>query len=140
MDNYSYQDWHLSHGISERLLKKMFLPLSLALKFVTPQDISARIVLDVSGIFLRQNNASRMGFLPGSPDKHLIGPLADYIRRKGGTVTTHAKIISMELDSDGNIAGLCIQRGESSPELVKADGYVMALPIHNLKRLIPHQW
>src|SRR5260370_17325911 len=90
MDNYSYQDWHLSHGISELLLKKMFLPLSLALKFVTPQHISARVVLDVSGIFLRQNNASRMGFLPGSPAKHFIDPLPASIPTRALTITPSA--------------------------------------------------
>ncbi|MEP7288659.1 MAG: FAD-dependent oxidoreductase [Chloroflexota bacterium] len=140
MDNMSYQQWHLGHGISDKLLKKMFLPLSLALKFVTPKDISARVVLDVSGIFLRQNGASRMGFLQGSPETHLMGPLAQYIKDRGGKITTNAKILSVDLDSAGKIAGLCVQRGNDAPETMTADEYVMALPIHNLKRLIPPQW
>ncbi len=140
MDQLSYQDWHQGHGISDKLLKKMFLPLSLALKFVAPKDISAKIVLDVSGIFLRQNTASKMGFLPGSPDTHLIGPLAEYVRTHGGTVSTNVKIVSVETGVDGKINGLCVQRGNGAPELMTADDYVLALPIHNLKRLIPENW
>jgi 15-cis-phytoene desaturase len=140
MDNISYQQWHTEHGISDKLLKKMFVPLSLALKFVAPKDISARLVLDVSGLFLRQNEASRMGFLKGSPEKNLIGPMADYIRAKGGKVSTNVKIVSIETDRTGKITGLCMQRGNGEPVLMTADEYVLALPIHNLKRLITPQW
>jgi 15-cis-phytoene desaturase len=140
MDNVSYQDWHLQHGVSERLLEKMFLPLSLALKFVAPKDISAKIVLDVSGLFLRQNNASRMGFLQGSPETYLMSPVADYIRARGGKITNDVKITSVETDATGRITGLCVQRGDGQPALMTADNYIMALPIHNLKRLIPAQW
>ncbi len=140
MDNQSYQQWHTDHGISDKLLKKMFVPLSLALKFVAPKDISAKVVLDVSGIFLRQNTASRMGFLKGSPETHLIGPMAQYVRDHGGTIHNNVKIISIETDAQGKITGLCVQRGNGAPELMTADDYVMALPIHNLKRLIPERW
>ncbi len=140
MDNMSYRDWHLSHGISDKLLKKMFVPLSLALKFVAPKDISAKIVLDVSGIFLRVNTASRMGFLKGSPEVHLIGPMAQYIREHGGTIHTDSKIMSIETDEAGQISGLCVQHGNGAPELITADEYIMALPIHNLKRLLPTCW
>jgi len=140
MDAISYQQWHLEHGISDKLLKKMFVPLSLALKFVAPKDISAKIVLDVSGLFLRQNDASKMGFLKGSPDTHLMKPIADYIRERGGTITTDAKILSIETDDTGRITGLCVQRGNGEPQTMTADEYVMALPIHNLKRLIPQRW
>ncbi len=140
MDNLSYQDWHRQHGISERLLSKMFLPLSLALKFIAPEDISAKIVLDVSGLFLRQNNASRMGFLQGSPDVHLMGPIADYIKSRGGRILTDVKIVSVETDDSGRMSGLCVQHGNGQPELMTADDYVLALPIHNLKRLIPPRW
>ena len=140
MDAYSYADWHTMHGISNKLLQKMFVPLSGALKFVRPEDISAKVVLDVSGTFLRVNDASRMGFLKGSPEKYLIGPMADYVRDRGGVIETNAKITNIELDADGKIAGLCVQRGHEPPELMTADEYVLALPIHNLKRLIPQEW
>lgn len=140
MDRYSYREWHRSHGIADRLLTKMFLPLSLALKFVSPEQISAKIVLDVSGLFLRQNHASKMGFLKGSPETHLMKPIADHIRSKGGTVTTGAKIISIETDDNGRIKGLCVQLGDGQPQIMVADDYVLALPIHNLKRLISPHW
>lgn len=62
-DDLTYEEWHLKNGISKKMLKRMFLPMALALKFVPPEEISARVVLDVTGIFLRENRASQMGFL-----------------------------------------------------------------------------
>ena len=35
-------------GISQRLLEKMFRPMALALKFIPPEEISAKIILDVT--------------------------------------------------------------------------------------------
>lgn len=140
IDALSYADWHAQHGISDRLLQKMFVPLSGALKFVRPEAISAKIVLDVSGTFLRVNGASRMGFLKGSPETYLTGPLADYIREHGGHIQTNSKIVSIETDETGRVAGLCVQQGDGTPEWIAANYYLLALPIHNLKRLIPAAW
>ena len=134
-DKYTYQEWHERWGISKRMLKKMFLPMALALKFLPPDEISAKIVLDVIGIFLRQNKASRMGLLKGSPTTMLTGPIADYVRSKGSEVRTEAKVREVLLE-DGNvhqIAGLVLEDGER----LQADHYLFALPIHNLKKLVP---
>jgi 15-cis-phytoene desaturase len=130
----------LKQGIAEKLLKRMFIPLSLALKFVSPPDISAKIVLDVTGIFLKVNTASKMGFLKGSPDTHLTAPIADYIREKGGTITTGAKIVSIDTDVNGGIGGLNVQFGDGTVQHMTADEYVLALPIHNLQRILPDRW
>ncbi len=134
-DKFTYEQWHERWGISRRMLKKMFLPMALALKFLPPDEISAKIVLDVIGIFLRKNHASRMGLLKGSPTDLLTGPIADYVRGKGGVVRTEAKVREVCLDSADHhkIEGLVLEDGER----LQADYYLFALPIHNLKKLIP---
>src|SRR6185437_11095598 len=100
-DALTYDEWHMKQGISKKMLKRMFLPMALALKFVPPEEISARVVLDVAGIFLRENGASRMGFLSGSPQDKLIGPIAADIIRRGGTIRTGAKARELMLDAAG---------------------------------------
>lgn len=134
-DNYTYEEWHTRWGISQRMLKKMFLPMALALKFLPPHEISAKIVLDVIGIFLRQNHASKMGLLKGSPNEYLTGPIAKYITENGGTVRTGAKLREVALDEHDRrkIAALVLENGER----IEADQFVFALPIHNLKKVIP---
>ncbi len=135
-DAFTYREWHLNQGISDKMLKRMFLPMALALKFVPPEEISARVVLDVAGIFLRQNTASRMGFLSGSPQEKLIGPLAEDIRQRGGVIRTQAKVRELVLDGAGNIVGVKLVNGSE----VRGDAFVLALPIHQLNKLIPAEW
>jgi len=136
-DDKTYQQWNDTVGIDQRMYRKMFMPMTLALKFVPANEISARIVLEVIGIFLRQNDASRIGLLKGSPQEHLIGPLADYAVRLGGRIHPNSKIERIEMSADGSsVAAFHIaQDGQATRET--ADFFLTALPIHNLKRLIP---
>ena len=133
IDRMSYQEWHRELGISDRMLRRMFLPMTLALKFLPPEEISARIVVDVSGTFLRERGASRMGFLSGSPAEKLTGPLARAVERAGGRIRTGVGVARLGLGEDGRVAWVETTAGERRD----VDAVVLALPIHNLKRLIP---
>lgn len=138
-DELSYQQWHRHWGIADRMLTKLFLPMTLALKFLAPADISARVVLDVAGLFLRQNEASRMGFLDGSPAEKLVGPLADFIRARGGRIRTGARVGTIHMSGGENgrqVAALELADGE----IVRGDAFVLALPIHQLKKVMPAAW
>jgi len=134
-DNVTYQYWHRSVGISDKMLKKMFLPMTLALKFLPPELISAKIVLDVTSTFLRQNDASKIGFLKGDPDTYLTSPIAQAIRDKGGRIHTNSKLLEVKLNEDLTIDSLLFE-----DEQKQADNYLFALPIHNLKKLMPEKW
>jgi 15-cis-phytoene desaturase len=144
-DQLTYRQWNDRMGIDRRMFSKMFVPMTLALKFLKADEISARIVLEVIGIFLRENNASRVGFLRGSPQQHLIGPMADYVTSHGGCIHTGTTIERIELSSDySRVAALHISQpgldGQPEPvQRVTADDFVLALPIHNLKKLIPDE-
>jgi 15-cis-phytoene desaturase len=133
-DIKSYSQWHNEFGISEKMLKKMFLPMSLALKFLPPQELSAKIVLDVSGTFLRTPTASKMGFLSGSPAEKLTKPLVKYITDKGGKISLNSPIEKLTFES-GAIRGALLKTGE----LLKADYFLLALPIHKLQQVLPER-
>jgi 15-cis-phytoene desaturase len=132
-DNYTYQEWHHRWGINERMLSKMFLPMTLSLKFMPPEEISAKVVLDVAGTFLREPHASKMGFLKGSPQEHLTGPLTDYVSKNGGTVRTGCNVRTLTLDENKNVTGVELISGER----VTGDYCLTALPIHKLQRVLP---
>lgn len=135
-DSITYRQWHRGQGISDKLLTKMFLPMTLALKFLPPEEIAARIVLDVSGLFLRQEKASKMGFLKGSPQEYLVGPLAHYVTQRGASIHTESAVRRVLLNEDDSVAGLELQEGTT----VRARDYLFALPIHKLNQLIPDAW
>ncbi len=135
-DEISYQQWHRNWGIADRMLKKMFLPMTLALKFLPPEDISARIVLDVAGLFLRQNKASRMGFLRGSPAEHFTGPLVSYLQKAGAIIRDGAGVTQVHTGSERKIMAVELHTGE----MIKADQFIFALPVHKLNQLVPTTW
>jgi 15-cis-phytoene desaturase len=135
-DALSYQQWHRNWGIADRMLSKMFLPMTLALKFLPPEEISARVVLDVAGLFLRQNRASRMGFLEGSPEEQFTGPLARYLREGGARLRTNAGVRRVHTGPERRVMAVELEGGE----LVHGDHFIFALPIHKLNQLIPGEW
>jgi 15-cis-phytoene desaturase len=136
-DSLSYEEWHNRFGVGERLLAKMFVPMALALKFVPPAEISAKVVLDVMGMFLRQPRASRMGFLSGSPADKLIGPLTQWIVRRGAVVRTRAKVVELVSDEGGRrVVGVRLRSGER----IDASAVILAVPVHRLNRLVRRQW
>lgn len=135
IDRMSYQDWHRAYGISDTMLKRMFVPMTLALKFLPPEEISAKIVVDVSGTFLRARDASKMGFLSGSPAEKLTGPLVADIVRRGGRIRTGTAIRSIGVSERRDIAWIDAVNGER----FEADAFLLALPIHNLRRVLPDE-
>jgi 15-cis-phytoene desaturase len=135
-DGLTYSEWHRKFGISDRMLQKMFMPMALALKFLPPQEMSAKIVLDVCGKFLREPDASKMGFLKGSPQDCLIGPLTNYLTKRGVRIRTDAPIRAIHTGPGRQIVGLQLEGGE----VVRGDWFLLALPVHKLNRLVPLEW
>lgn len=134
-DEISYADWHRNHGISERLLGGMLLPQTLALKFLSPEDLSAQVVLNVFRLFLRRNDGFQVAFLEGSPEEHLTQPILKAITAAGGTIHPSSPVTGLELDERGEVDGFVV-----NGELRKADIYICALPVHRMNRLIPDGW
>ncbi|MBA3533374.1 MAG: FAD-dependent oxidoreductase [Ardenticatenales bacterium] len=135
-DALSYQQWHRNWGIADRMLSKMFLPMTLALKFLPPEEISARVVLDVAGLFLRQNGASRMGFLKGSPGDTFTGPLLRHLEGKGVTIRGNAGVRRLHTGPQRQLMAVELENGE----MIQGDEFILALPVHKLNQLVPAVW
>ena len=131
-DHLTFTAWAHEKKFGNRLLEKMFRPMALALKFIPPEEISAKIILDVTETFYRIPDASRMGFLKGSPQEYLTQPLIDYSASKGAIFKN--RTVVEELLFDGTeINGVQLRNGE----ILTADYYLCALPIHNLNKVLP---
>lgn len=131
-DHLTFTEWAKEKKFGNRLLEKMFRPMALALKFIPPEDISARIILDVIETFYRIPDASCMGFLKGSPQEYLIQPLIDYSASRGALFKS-GTIVDELLFDGSEINGVQLRNGE----ILAADYYLCALPIHNLKKVLP---
>ena len=132
-DHLTFAEWAAEKKFGQRLMEKMFRPMALALKFIPPEEISAKIILDVTETFYRIPDASRMGFLKGSPQDYLHQPLIDYSVSRGAEFRRN--VVVEELLFDGTeIKGVQLRNGE----ILTADYYLCALPIHNLNKVLPH--
>jgi 15-cis-phytoene desaturase len=131
-DHLTFSEWAHEKKFGNRLLEKMFRPMALALKFIPPEEISAKIILDVTETFYRIPDASRMGFLKGSPQEYLTQPLIDYSASKGAIFKNRTVVDELLFDGT-EINGVQLRNGE----ILTADYYLCALPIHNLKKVLP---
>ncbi|NTU58866.1 MAG: NAD(P)-binding protein [Chlorobiaceae bacterium] len=131
-DHLTFAQWAEQRRFGYRLMDKMFRPMALALKFIPPEEISAKIILDVTETFYRLPNSSCMGFLKGSPQEYLHQPLLDYSQQKGALFQNHSPVDELLFDGK-SIRGVQLRNGE----ILDADYYLSALPIHNLCKVLP---
>lgn len=66
----------------------------------------------------------------------MIEPMRQYIQSKGGRIFVDAKLNRFELNSDETIKHAVLQDGH----IIEADAYISALPVHNIKKLVPVEW
>ena len=131
-DHLTFAEWAQQKKFGQRLMDKMFRPMALALKFIPPEEISAKIILDVTETFYRIPDSSCMGFLKGSPQEYLHQPLVDYSTQRGAVFQNNVAVEELLFDGQ-QIRGVQLRNGE----ILDADYYVAALPIHNLCKVLP---
>ena len=131
-DHLTFADWAEQRRFGHRLMDKMFRPMALALKFIPPEEISAKIILDVTETFYRIPGSSCMGFLKGSPQEYLHQPLMEYSQQKGAVFQNHSPVDELLFDGK-SIRGVQLRNGE----ILDADYYLSALPVHNLCKVLP---
>lgn len=131
-DHLTFAQWADQKKFGKRLMDKMFRPMALALKFIPPEEISAKIILDVTETFYRIPDSSCMGFLKGSPQEYLHQPLVDYAKKRGAQFQNGSVVEELLFDGQ-KIRGVQLRNGE----ILDADYYLSALPIHNLHKIMP---
>uniref|UniRef100_Q3ARC5 Zeta-carotene desaturase n=1 Tax=Chlorobium chlorochromatii (strain CaD3) TaxID=340177 RepID=Q3ARC5_CHLCH len=131
-DHLTFAEWAQEKKFGTRLMDTMFRPMALALKFIPPEEISAKIILDVTETFYRIPDSSCMGFLKGAPQEYLHQPLVDYLTERGAELQTNVTVDELLFDGS-DIKGVQLLNGE----ILTADYYLCALPIHNLNKVLP---
>ncbi|NTU97292.1 MAG: NAD(P)-binding protein [Chlorobiaceae bacterium] len=131
-DHLTFAEWAEEKKFGKRLMEKMFRPMALALKFIPPEEISAKIILDVTETFYRVPDSSCMGFLKGAPQEYLHQPLIQASALKGAQFRSRTTVDELLFDGR-EIKGVLLRNGE----ILTADYYLSALPVHNLVNVLP---
>ena len=135
-DDRTYAQWHRDHGIAEGVLTKWWNPIALSMGFLPAEQMSARPMTTVFHHFSRKAEASRVGFLDGPPSQRLHRPFVDYIHARGGEVLCNARVAELVLDDEPfplAVRGVRLESGE----MLEAEGYVVAAPLHSARQLFP---
>ncbi|MDX1919359.1 MAG: FAD-dependent oxidoreductase [Candidatus Caenarcaniphilales bacterium] len=135
-DNKNFLEWVNEFKVSEDMVKRMFLPMTLSLKFLPTYKISAQVVLNVFRLFISDPKGFKIGFLNGSPAEKLTGPIAEYLQKKGAKLHLNQKIEALEfIDASNKLSGLKAVK-TASGDVFEADYFVFALPTHKYKEVL----
>jgi 15-cis-phytoene desaturase len=133
-DNQTYSAWHLRHGMGERSLRAIMDTMALSLSFRTADNVSAKLMLTALTRFAQEKGASRMAFVKGSPYDRIWQPLIGQLEAKGHSVQLNARVVDMLYDPlENELRGFVLEDGS----LVEGDIYVSAMPVHNLRKVLP---
>ena len=135
-DHMTYSEWHRLRGASEHSLQKLWRAIALAMNFIEPNVISARPMITIFKYFGTNYAATKFAFFRKNPGDSMIEPMRQYIQSKGGRIFVDAKLNRFELNSDESIKHAVLHDGHT----IEADAYISALPVHNLKKIVPVQW
>ena len=132
-DQQSFLDWVKQFQISQEMIQKMFLPMTLSLKFLPVQEISAQVVLNVFKLFITNPKGFKIGFLNGSPQEKLTQPIVDYLEKQGNfRAFLQQKVKGLRLNS----SELKLEAVLTEREEFKADYYLFCLPAHKFQSLL----
>ena len=135
-DHMTYSEWHRLKGASDHSLQKLWRAIALAMNFIEPNVISARPMITIFKYFGTDYTSTKFGFFRKNPGDSMIEPMRQYIQGKGGRIFVDAKLSRFELNSDESIQHAVLHDGHN----IDADAYISALPVHNIKKIIPVPW
>ena len=135
-DHMTYSEWHRRRGASEHSLQKLWRAIALAMNFIEPNIISARPMITIFKYFGTDYAATKFAFFRKNPGDSMIEPMRQYIQSKGGRIFVDARLNRFELNSDETIKHAVLQDGHK----IEADAYISALPVHNIKKIVPNEW
>ncbi|TNJ37315.1 FAD-dependent oxidoreductase [Prosthecochloris vibrioformis] len=135
-DHMTYSEWHRLRGASENSLQKLWRAIALAMNFIEPNVISARPMITIFKYFGTDYEATKFAFFRENPGDSMIEPMRQYIQSKGGRIFIDARLSRFELKENGTIRKALLNDGHE----VEADAFISALPVHNLKKVLPKEW
>jgi 15-cis-phytoene desaturase len=133
-DNESYASWHLRHGMGQRSLDEVMHTMALALNFQRADKVSAKLALTAMLHFAHEKKAPMMALVKGSPEINIWQPLIRQLESLGGQVELGRKVTGIDYNRSSNaVEGFVLDDGST----IRGDIYVSAMPVHNLRKIVP---
>ncbi len=133
LDRFSYAQWHKRRWMQQSVVDKLWNAISLSTGFIGADEMSARPMTTVFHYFARSTNASKLGFLNGTPERQIFEPIRHYLEERGGEILLNQKVKEVVVGEDELAKGLLMEDGS----LIEADAYIIAAPLHSARQLLP---
>lgn len=135
-DDLSVLEFMRKYGMPDRINEEVFIAMAKALDFIDPDKLSMTVVLTAMNRFLNETDGLQMAFLDGNQPERLCGPMAEYVKARGGEVHLSSPLDKIVVNEDGSVKHLLMRSGE----IIVADEYISAVPCDIMRRLVPKEW
>ncbi len=120
--------------LSGDFIDKILRPITRSLTFAEPEELSAYVLLTQLYHVLAKPLNLRIGTLKNGLNASMIDPLAGWLRQHNAVLRTETALKTINFDREsGAIHGYELENGEN----LFADLYVAALPLAEIKKLLP---
>jgi len=135
-DELSVEQWMTKNLMPKRVRDELFIAMGKALDFIDADKLSMSVILTAMNRFINETHGSKTAFLDGNQPDRLCAPMAEHIKKVGGSVRVDAPMQEFLLDEQGSVAGIKMRDGE----ILTADHYVSAMSVDALKLKLPEAW
>jgi squalene-associated FAD-dependent desaturase len=132
LDEVTISEWLRRRGATRRFIDNTLDPAARAFTFLDADHVSAKSMYYWLRHFVKGADAARVAVVDGGMGSGLIGPIADHLEARGAELRRGARVGEIGL-ADGSVTGLGLEEGAT----IRADAYVSALPVHELRELLP---
>lgn len=139
LDRHTVAGFAERHGVSERAVHNLLVPLTAGLFFLPPERFSAAVFFGLLAPGVPRVHQMRLGAYQGGMTEVMCAPLARAIEQRGGTVRTGAPVERLEVHG-GAVTGVATGDGT-----IEAAHVVVATSIEPAQRLVrpafgTHPW
>lgn len=139
LDRHTVAGYAKAHGVGERAIHNLLVPLTAGLFFIPPERFSAAIFFGLLAPGVPRLHQMRLGAYLGGMTEVMCAPVARAIAERGGEVRTGAPVEALVV-SDQEVVAVVVDG-----EAITADHVVVATSIEPAQRLLrpafaDHPW
>lgn len=139
LDHNSVTEYARKRGVSEEAITNLLVPLTEGIFFLPPNRYSAMVLMGLLAPAVKRPHMIRVGAFAGGMTEVMAAPIAEAIRRKGGSIQLEMPVERLAV-ANGHIYGVYVHG-----ELIEANHVVLATslaPAQGLLReaLPDHPW
>ena len=139
LDRLTVAEYARAHGVRERAIHNLLIPLTAGLFFIPPDRFSAAIFFGLLAPGVPRLHRMRLGAYLGGMTEVMCAPIARGIEVRGGEVRTGSEVDEL-VTSDGRVSGVVV-----GGETIRAQHTVVATSLEPAQRLLrpeftDHSW